>query len=307
MDLLTNRVAIVTGAGRGLGRQHALLLAEHGVKVVVNDIGTSTDGSGEDGAPAQQVVEEIRGTGGTAISNLDNVADWAGAERVVQAALDAFGELHILINNAGIVRDKVVFNMTEREFDEVVAVHLKGHFACTHFASIYWRERHKADLDLQPRVVNTSSPAGLYGSSGQTNYAVAKAGIAAMTIANALELERYGVKVNCIAPVARTRMTLATPKAERYSKPEDGTFDEWDPANISPLVAFLASSQCQFNGQVFQARGSKVGLMDGWKLLQVVDHSTRWSVDALAKALSTWPPSPERRIGKWPDPDPLGT
>jgi NAD(P)-dependent dehydrogenase (short-subunit alcohol dehydrogenase family) len=301
MGLLDGRVAIITGAGRGLGREHALVFAREGARVVVNDLGGSARGEGTDAGPAKEVVNEIEAEGGEAVASVDNVAEWAGAERVVQTAVDTFGELHVLVNNAGILRDRVLVNMTEEEFDVVVAVHLKGHFLMSRFAAAYWREAHKAGRDLQPRVVNTSSPAGLYGNAGQTNYAAAKAGIQAMTATHALELERYGVKVNAIAPAARTRLMLGTPgPREHIQAPADaGQFDEYDPANVSPLVALLASVECPCTGQVFLVRGNKVGLCRGWRLAQVVATDTRWELPDLAAAMASFPSEPERRLGQW--------
>jgi NAD(P)-dependent dehydrogenase (short-subunit alcohol dehydrogenase family) len=301
MGLLEGRVAIVTGAGRGLGREHALLFSREGAKVVVNDLGGAWTGEGSDATPAQAVVDEITAAGGEAVANYESVSDWEGAQRLVQSAIDTFGALHILVNNAGILRDRIVFNMSEEDWDAVVNVHLKGHFCPTRFASAYWREQAKAGADLQPRVINTTSPAGLYGNTGQTNYAAAKAGIAAMTISNALELARYGVKVNCIAPVARTRLTTETAStSSRMAEPDDPTvFDEYNPAHVSPIVALLASADCAFNGQMFQVRGNKVGLVDGWGLSHLAEADGAWSLDALATSIAEWPHEPERRLGVW--------
>ena len=210
MPDLNGKVAIVTGAGRGIGRSHALALADAGAKVVVNDLGAGVAGEGSDLGPAEQVVEEIRAAGGDAATNGENVADFAGAERLVQQAIEEFGQLDILVNNAGILRDRMLVNMTEDEWDAVIAVHLKGHFAPTRHAAAYWRERSKAGEEVRGRVVNTSSPSGVFGNVGQANYGAAKAGIAGFTIIVAQELQRYGVTVNCLAPNARTRMTEET-------------------------------------------------------------------------------------------------
>src|SRR5215216_6376423 len=214
MGALDGRVAIITGAGRGIGREHALFFASEGAKVVVNDLGGAMDGSGDDRTPAQQVVDEIKGMGGEAVANADNVADWEGGQRLVNAAVEAFGDLHILINNAGILRDRVLVNMTEEEWDSVIHVHLKGHFVPTRWAATYWREQSKAGKTVKASVINTSSTSGLLGNPGQANYGAAKAGIASFTIITAQELSRYGVRVNCIAPAARTRLTEATPGLE---------------------------------------------------------------------------------------------
>src|SRR5690242_7344963 len=205
--LCEGRVAVITGAGRGIGREHALLLAHHGAKIVVNDLGGSMDGEGEDKSPAQSVVEEIQAMGGEAVVNGDDISDWDGAERLINTAIDSFGGLDILINNAGILRDRMLTNMSEAEWDAVIKVHLKGTFAPSHHAAAYWRERSKAGETNDGRIINTSSPSGIYGNVGQTNYGAAKAGIAAFTIIASMELARYGVTVNAIAPAALTRMT----------------------------------------------------------------------------------------------------
>src|SRR6195952_1644366 len=205
--LLEGRVAIVTGAGRGIGREHALSLASHGAKVGVNDLGGNIDGSGGDLSPAQQVVEEIKAFGGEAVANGDSVSSWAGAQRLINTAIETFGDLHVVVNNAGILRDRVLINMTEEEWDAVIAVHLKGTFAPSRWAAAYWRERSKAGKPTDGRIINTTSVSGIYGNPGQTNYGAAKAGIASFTNIAALELTRYGVTVNAVAPVALTRMT----------------------------------------------------------------------------------------------------
>src|SRR5215203_3683586 len=242
MGALDGRVAIITGAGRGIGREHALLFASEGAKVVVNDLGGAIDGSGDDRTPAQQVVDEIKGMGGEAVANADNVADWEGGQRLVNAAIEAFGDLHVLVNNAGILRDRVLVNMTEEEWDAVIHVHLKGHFVPTRWAAAYWREKSKAGEQVKASVINTSSTSGLLGNPGQSNYGAAKSGIASFSVITAQELGRYGVRVNCIAPAARTRLTEATPGlGEVVAAPSEG-FDVWDPANVSPLVAYLATA-----------------------------------------------------------------
>ena len=222
MPDLTGKVAIVTGAGRGIGREHALALARAGAHVVVNDLGGSVEGEGADTAPSQQVVDEIQAAGGEAVANGENVADFAGAKRLVEQALDAFGRLDILVNNAGILRDRMLVNMEEHEWDAVIEVHLKGHFAPTRHAAAYWRERSKAGDEVRARVINTSSPSGVFGNVGQANYGAAKAGIAAFTLIAAQELGRYGVTVNCLAPNARTRMT-ERPSASCRPRPTDST------------------------------------------------------------------------------------
>ncbi|MCU1463995.1 MAG: Short-chain dehydrogenase [Acidimicrobiales bacterium] len=283
MGTLDGRVAIITGAGRGIGREHALLFASEGAKVVVNDLGGAVDGSGDDRSPAEQVVDEIKAMGGEAVANADNVADFDAAKAIVDQAVDAFGDLHVVVNNAGILRDRVLVNMSEAEWDAVINVHLKGHFAATHHAAAYWREQSKAGAEVKAAVINTSSSAGLAGNPGQTNYAAAKAGIAAFTIVSAMELKRYGVRCNAIAPFARTRMTLQTPGMDEVvAAPQDaGAFDYWDPANISPLVGYLATADCPFNGGVFHVGGGQVGLYVNWTLDQVLDHGDRWTVAEL--------------------------
>jgi len=286
MGALDGRVAIITGAGRGIGREHALLFAEEGARVVVNDLGGSTDGSGADQGPAHEVVEEIRAMGGEAVANGDNVAEWEGGRRLVQSAIDAFGRLDVLVNNAGILRDRVLVNMEESEWDAIMAVHLKGHFVPTRFAAEYWREQSKAGQAVSGSVINTSSGAGLFGNFGQTNYSAAKAGIAAFTITAAMELGRYGVRVNAIAPLARTRLTLQTPGLGDVVGPPEGeeAFDVWHPGNISPLVAYLATENCPFNGGVFHVGGREVGLVQNWTVGEVVSSPSgkRWTVAELA-------------------------
>jgi NAD(P)-dependent dehydrogenase (short-subunit alcohol dehydrogenase family) len=286
MGALEGRVAIITGAGRGIGREHALLFAAEGAKVVVNDLGGANDGIGTDITPAQQVVDEIRAMGGEAVVNGDNVADWEGAQRMVNAAIEAFGDLDILVNNAGILRDRVLVNMTEEEWDAVIAVHLKGHFAPSRWAAAYWREQAKAGVTKPRNIVHTSSTSGLFSNPGQSNYGAAKSGIATFGQIIAKELARYHVKSNTIAPGARTRLTLATPGLEDIMKPVEGGFDPWDPANISPLVAYLASEACVFNGETFLVQGGTVTMLESWARGQGVDRGAKWSVSELADALA---------------------
>jgi NAD(P)-dependent dehydrogenase (short-subunit alcohol dehydrogenase family) len=282
MGALDGRVAIITGAGRGIGREHALLFASEGAKVVVNDLGGAIDGSGDDRSPAEQVVEEIKAMGGEAIANADNVADWEGDKRLVEAAVEAFGDLHVLVNNAGILRDRVLINMTEDEWDAVIHVHLKGHFVPTRHAAAYWREQSKEGKEVKASVINTSSTSGLLGNPGQTNYGAAKAGIGAFTVICAQELSRYGVRVNAIAPAARTRMTESTPGLSDVIKaPEGGAFDVWDPANISPLVAYLATENCPATGRVFFVQGGTVRLFQPWTMTETIQRQDRWTVAEL--------------------------
>jgi NAD(P)-dependent dehydrogenase (short-subunit alcohol dehydrogenase family) len=279
---LSGRVAIVTGAGRGIGRGHALALAEAGAKVVVNDLGGSLAGQGADLTPAQQVVAEIDAAGGTAVPDGENVADFAGAGRLVQHALDAFGRLDILVNNAGILRDRMLVNMSEEEWDAVIAVHLKGHFATTRHAAAHWRELSKAGEEVRARVINTSSPSGVFGNIGQTNYGAAKAGIAAFTIIAAQELARYGVTVNCLAPNARTRMTEET---FDMTAPAEG-WDPLDPANISPVVVALCADEAQdITGQCFHIWGGAVNALQPWDSGELFQAEQGWDADELLAAL----------------------
>ncbi len=286
MGSLDGRVAIITGAGRGIGREHALLFAAEGAKVVVNDLGGANDGTGTDSTPAQEVAAEIRTMGGEAVVNGDNVADWEGAQRLINGAIEAFGDLDILVNNAGILRDRVLVNMTEEEWDAVINVHLKGHFAPTRWAAAYWREQTKAGVHKPRNVVHTSSTSGLFSNPGQANYGAAKTGIATFSQICAKELIRYGVKSNCIAPGARTRLTLATPGLEDIMTPKDGAFDMWDPANISPLVAYLATADCAFSGETFFVQGGNVTRVDTWAMGDKVEQDDRWTVAGLAEALA---------------------
>jgi NAD(P)-dependent dehydrogenase (short-subunit alcohol dehydrogenase family) len=281
--VLDGKVAIVTGAGRGIGREHALALARAGAKVVVNDLGGSLAGDGSDRAPADQVVEEIRSSGGEAVANGENVADFAGAERLVRQAVDELGRLDILVNNAGILRDRMLVNMTEEEWDAVIAVHLKGHFAPTRHAAAYWREQSKAGEAVRGRVINTSSPSGVFGNVGQANYGAAKGGIASFTLIAAQELARYGVTVNCLAPNARTRMTEET--FGELSTPADG-FDPLDPANIAPLVVALCADEAQdITGQCFFVYGGAINVLRAWDAGELIAGDERWEPDHLLAQL----------------------
>lgn len=290
MGTLDGRVAIITGAGRGLGREHALLFASEGAKIVVNDLGGANDGSGSDMTPAQQTVADIKGMGGEAIVNTDNVADWDGSKRMIDSAIEAFGDLDILVNNAGILRDRVLVNMSEAEWDSVIQVHLKGHFAPTHHAAAYWREQAKAGITKPRNLVHTSSTSGLFSNPGQANYGAAKSGIATFSQICAKELSRYNVKSNAIAPAARTRLTMATPGLEDVMAAKDGKFDEWDPANVSPLVAYLASDLCEFSGETFYVQGGQVTRVATWAMAEEIKQDDRWTVSALATAISALAP-----------------
>jgi len=282
MGALDGRVAIITGAGRGLGREHALLFASEGAKVVVNDLGGDMHGEGGDPSSAMQTVDDIKAMGGDAVVNGDNVADWDGAKRMVQQAIDSFGDLHILVNNAGILRDRVIINMTEAEWDAVIAVHLKGHFCPTRHAAAYWREQTKAGKEVPRAIVHTSSTSGLFSNPGQANYGAAKTGIATLSQICAKELSRYGVRSNAIAPAGRTRLTEATPGLSEVVKaPEDG-FDVWDPANVSPFVAYLSTADCPFTGETFIVQGAKVQRVQSWSAAEAIEKNDRWTVGELA-------------------------
>ncbi|MDF1478476.1 SDR family oxidoreductase [Leifsonia sp. H3M29-4] len=278
------RVAIVTGAGRGLGREHALELARQGAKVVVNDLGTSLDGEGRSVGPAQEVVDLIVAEGGEAIANGADIADFQQASEMVQLAIDTFGRLDVLVNNAGFVRDRMLFNQSEEEWDAVIRVHLKGHFATMRHAAAYWRAESKAGRQPVGRVINTSSGAGLQGSVGQAAYSAAKAGIAALTIVAAQELRNYGVTVNALAPSARTRMTEG-PFADAMAAPADG-FDRMDPANVSPVVAWLASADAaDVSGRVIEVEGGRICIEEGWRHGPAEDVGRRWDAAELGPVI----------------------
>jgi NAD(P)-dependent dehydrogenase (short-subunit alcohol dehydrogenase family) len=279
MGLVDGRVVIVTGAGGGIGRAHALAFAAEGARVVVNDIGVGLDGSpASGGSAAQGVVDEITAAGGEAVANGSNIADWNEAASLVQTAVETFGGLDVLVNNAGIVRDRMMANTSEEEFDAVIAVHLKGHFAAMRHAASYWRglsKEGKAPKDIDARIINTSSGAGLQGSVGQGNYSAAKAGIAAMTLVGAAEMGRYGVTVNAIAPSARTRMT-ETVFAEMMAT-QDDDFDAMAPENISPLVVWLGSAESRdVTGKVFEVEGGKIRIAEGWAHGPQIDKGAKW-------------------------------
>lgn len=273
--LCEGRIVIVTGAGRGLGRAYALGLAAEGAKVVVNDLGVGTHGDATQETPAQQVVDEIRAAGGEAVANFDDVADWEGGRRIVRAAIDAFGDLHAVVNNAGFVRDRMFVSCTPEEWDAVIRVHLRGHFCVTRHAVDHWRAMAKAGQRIDARIVNTSSGAGLQGSVGQSAYSAAKAGIATLTLVQAAELARYGITANGLAPNARTRMT--EPTFGEVMKVADGAFDMFDPGNTAPLVAWLCSAaSASVTGQVFELIGGKIRVCLGWNDGPEFDRGERW-------------------------------
>ncbi len=271
------RVVIVTGAGRGIGRGHAIEFARQGAKVVVNDLGAEVDGTGSSEGPAGEVVEEIRAMGAEAVANGEDVSDWEGAKRLVGTAVDTFGGLDVVVNNAGILRDRMLVNMTDVEFDSVIRVHLRGTFAPMRWAAEYWRERAKAGETNDARIINTTSPSGIYGNVGQANYGAAKAGIASMTVIAAMELGRYGITVNAIAPAALTRMTenLGFGQDAPERKPEE--FDRNDPDNIAPLVVWLGSTESAgITGRVFNVHGGHISVAEGWVEGPVADKDDRW-------------------------------
>ena len=290
MGHLDGRVAIVTGAGRGIGREHALLLAAEGAKVVVNDLGGGHDGTGAPvsgpAGPAEEVALEIRAAGGEAVSNADDVADSAGADRLVQTAIESFGRLDIVVNNAGILRDRVLINLSDEDWDLVVQVNLRGTFVVTRAAGNYWREQSKAGIEVAASVINTTSESGVFGNPGQANYAAAKAAVASLTQVAAKELGRYGVRVNAIAPQARTRMTESAFGDALAAK--EGKFDRFHPANVSPFVVYLASPLCDLSGEIFIVGGSRVQRVKPWEKDRdwKLDADARWTVDSLAKAVA---------------------
>lgn len=292
------RVVIITGAGRGLGRAHALEFARQGAKVVVNDLGAEIDGTGGGTGPAGEVVEEIRAFGGEAVANGADVADWEQAEAMIRQAVDSFGRLDVLVNNAGFLRDRMLANLSEEEWDAVIRVHLKGHFAPTRHAIGYWRDEAKAGRTPDARIINTSSGAGLMGSVGQGNYSAAKAGIAGLTMVEAAELARYGVTANAIAPAARTRMTEDV-FAATMAAPGAGEFDAMAPENVSPLVVWLGSSRsAHVSGRVFEVEAGKISVADGWQHGPEIDKGARWDPADVGPAV-------DELLGKAPAPCPV--
>ncbi|WP_227984179.1 SDR family oxidoreductase [Nocardia spumae] len=288
MGALDGRVAVVTGAGRGIGREHALLFAAEGAAVVVNDLGGSNAGEGSDTGPAQEVVDEIRAAGGKAVANTDNVAVWDGAKNLVDQAVSEFGTLDVVVNNAGILRDGFIASLEEPQWDAVIAVHLKGHFNVLRHVAEYWKQLSKAGRQPNAAVVNTASASGVtLPNAGQANYGAAKAGIAALTLVAAEELERYGVRVNAIAPMARTRLTLATPGMGAIFAAEvpEGEFDAFSPANISPLVAYLSTDKCPITGKVFAVQGGAISELGGWHDVKTIETDGPWLIDDIAARL----------------------
>ena len=297
MGICDGRVVVITGAGRGLGRSHALAFAAEGAKVVVNDLGGAPDGTGASAGPAHDVVDEIRAMGGEAVANADDVADFDAAAGIIKTALDTFGRLDVVVNNAGILRDRMFVNIQPDEWDATIRVHLRGHFCVGRHASSYWRDRAKAGESVDARIINTSSGAGLMGSVGQTAYAAAKAGIAAMTIVQAVELGRYGVTANGLAPSARTRLTEGV--FNDMMKEVDSGFDAMDPDNISPLVVWLGSPESRdVTGRLFEIEGGVLSVCDGWQHGPRIEKDRRWVPSEVGPAL-------RELIAKAPPPAPV--
>ncbi|HWW45769.1 MAG TPA: SDR family oxidoreductase [Acidimicrobiia bacterium] len=285
-DLCEGRVVVITGGGRGIGREHALEFARRGANVVVNDLGAEVDGTGTSIGPAQEVVDEIRAIGRRAVVNGDDIADEAGAERLIASALDEFGRLDVLVNNAGILRDRMLVNMTFAEWDEVIRVHLRGTFGPSHVAARHWRERAKAGEAVDARIVNTTSPSGIYGNVGQANYGAAKAGIASFTIIAAMELARYGVTVNAIAPAAATRMTIPLRGDDPSLAPPPDVFDSSAAENIAPIVVWLGSRESAgITGRVFNVRGGRISVAEGWRSGPSATRDRRWDPAELGEVI----------------------
>jgi NAD(P)-dependent dehydrogenase (short-subunit alcohol dehydrogenase family) len=297
--LCDGRVVVITGAGRGIGRAHALEFARQGARVVVNDIGAELDGSGGSTGPAGEVVDEIRAMGGEAVANGDDISTWEGGVGLVRSALDAFGDLHVVVNNAGVVRDRMFANASEDEWDLTMAVHLKGHFTTARHAAAYWRDQAKAGHSVDARIINTSSGAGLLGSVGQAAYSAAKGGILSLTLVQAAELGRYGITANAIAPAARTRMTEQVFAATMAAPDDPDAFDEMAPENVSPLVVWLGSSDsASVSGRVFEVEGGRVSVADGWHRGRVIDKGARWEPIEVGAAVT-------ELLAEAPAPDPV--
>ena len=286
MASLDGRVVIITGAGRGIGREHALFFAQEGARLVINDLGGDNRGDGVDATPAEEVAAEARALGAQAVANGDDISDWSGAERLVEHAISMFGDLDVVVNNAGNLRDRYIANMSEQEWDSVIAVHLKGHFAPTRHAAAYWRDEHKAGRGKPRNFVHTSSTSGLFSNPGQANYGAAKSGIATMSQIAAKELKRFGVVSNCIAPGARTRLTLATPGLADIMEAPQGSFDNWDPANVSPLVAYLSTPDCPFTGETFYIKGGVIKRVQSWEMADRLEKVGKWTVEELVDELA---------------------
>lgn len=286
MRALGGRVAVITGAGRGIGREHALLFAAEGTSVLVNDLGGTSSGDGTDVSPAHDVVEQIRAAGGNAVANTENVSTWDGAKSVVQQAVDEFVRLDVVINNAGILRDGFIATLSEADWDAVIAVHLKEHFSVLRHAAEYWKRQSKAGHQPMASIINTASSSGTtVPNAGQANYGSAKAAIAALTLVAADELKRYGVRVNAITPIART-LTLATRGiGALVAEPDGGQADLFSPANISPLVAYLATENCPITGRMYAVQGGAISQLAGWHEVNTIETDAAWQIDDIAKRL----------------------
>ena len=280
---LKERVAVVTGAGRGLGREHALFLASQGARVVVNDLGSAVNGEGADSSPGEQVVEEIRAAGGEAVFSGHDVSSWEQAGEMIRLAIESFGDLHVLVNNAGILRDRTLANMTEAEWDGVIKVHLKGHAAPSHHAIRHWRQKAKSGQEVRASVVHTSSVSGLVGNFGQANYSAAKLGIVALSQVIATEVGHYGVRSNAISPSARTRLALSTPGIDDVLRPPENEeeLDLYHPANVSPLVGWLAEENCPVTRQIFHVIGNRILVVSMPGVYKTLESEGRWTLEEL--------------------------
>jgi NAD(P)-dependent dehydrogenase (short-subunit alcohol dehydrogenase family) len=283
--ICAGRSVVVTGAGGGIGREHALAFAAEGASVVVNDVGKARDGSGSSTGAAQTVVDEIVAAGGKAVANTDDITSWEGGERLVRQAIESFGGLDVVVNNAGILRDRMMANMTEAEWDAVIAVHLKGTFVVSHHAAAYWRDRSKAGEENDARIINTTSASGIFGNVGQSNYGAAKAGIAAFSVITSMELERYGVTVNAVSPTAYTRMTEDLARFQEAAK-DPGSLESLDPSHISPVVVWLGSPLSRaITGRVFAVRGPRIAVCEGWVHGPAVEREGHWTAGELTEVL----------------------